>query len=535
MEHLPVEVIGNILSRLRAARDVVIASATCKKWREAWRNHLHTLFFNSNDWPVYHDLTPTRLEILITQTIFQTTGLRCLSIFMDDVDEFSAAPVIAWLMYTRETLRQLHYNVRTTPNVNIIEKCGRHKLEVLSLAHNSITGVEPSYQRFPCLKSLSLSYVSISALDLSLLLTSCPKLDTLALINPDIAMSDAQATMELNSLSLKDIYIEAISMDKFTLEADNLENIHLKDCTLEVFELISKGALRVLKIDDVSVIHLDIGENTENLEVVDVSSFTIMWPKFYLMISKASRLRRLRLWGVVFDDEDEVVDLETISACFPWLSNLSLSYDLRDGVLHCGLQGTSHLENVVLLELGWTIINDLFSEWVAGLLERCPNLKKLIIYGVVSEAKSREECQILANFTSSIRNFQFTVYLGRLEIGSLDLPVPGSNPKSQLRISTENPSHPLSSKGLYPVIIQANPLVGLSNGDVECQITVKRGVGATCEIEFCEEGFRDGEFDLFRKENEPENDDRHCENEGGCIQEPEPEPEPEAAKPAGPK
>ncbi|XP_009374725.2 F-box/LRR-repeat protein At1g67190 isoform X1 [Pyrus x bretschneideri] len=399
MEHLPVEVIGNILSRLKAARDVVIASATCKKWREAWRNHLHTLSFNSNDWSVYHDLTTSRLEILVTQTIFQTKALQCLSIFMDDVDEFSAAPVIAWLMYTRDTLRQLHYNVRTTPNVNIIEKCGRQKLEVLALAHNSVTGVEPSYQKFPCLKSLSLSYVSISALDLSLLLTACPKLQNLALINPDIAMSDAQATMELNSPSLKNIYVEAVSLDKFILEADSIENLHLKDCTLEVFELIGKGSLSVLKIDDVSVLHLDIGDNTENLQIVDVSSFTIMWPKFYNMISKSSNLKRLRLWGVVFDDEDEVVDLETVSVCFPQLTHLSLSYDLRDV---CGLQGSSSLENVVVLELGWTIISELFSDWVAGLLERCPNLKKLVIYGVVSEAKSHEECQVLASFTSSI-------------------------------------------------------------------------------------------------------------------------------------
>ncbi|CAN6586888.1 unnamed protein product [Malus baccata var. baccata] len=399
MEHLPVEVIGNILSRLKAARDVVIASATCKKWREAWRNHLHTLSFNSNDWSVYHDLTTSRLEILITQTIFQTTSLQCLSILMDDVDEFSAAPVIAWLMYTRDTLRQLHYNVRTTPIVNIIEKCSRQKLEVLTLAYNSVTGVEPSYEKFPCLKSLSLSYVSISAWDLSLLLTACPKLQNLALINPDIAMSDAQTTMELNSPSLKDIYVEAVSLDKFILEADSIENLHLKDCTLELFELIGKGSLRVLKIDDVSVLHLDIGDNTENLQIVDVSSFTIMWPKFYNMISKSSNLKRLRLWGVVFDDEDGVVDLETVSSCFPQLSHLSLSYDLKDV---CGLQGSSHLENVVVLELGWTIISELFSDWVAGFLERCPNLKKLVIYGVVSEAKSHEECRVLASFTSSI-------------------------------------------------------------------------------------------------------------------------------------
>ncbi|KAL6337010.1 hypothetical protein AAG906_036324 [Vitis piasezkii] len=389
MENLPVEVIGNILSRLGAARDVVIASATCRKWREAWQNHLRTLSFNSNDWPVYHDLTTSRLEILITQTIFQTSGLEYLSICMDDVDEFSAASVIAWLMYTRETLRQLYYNVRTTPSINILEKCSRQKLELSEIS---------------CLKSLSLRYVSISALDLNLLLTACPKIEVLALIDLDIVLSDATATMELASLSLKDIYVEAISMDKFTLEADNLENLDLKDCTLDVFELIGKGALRILKIDDVSVIHLDIGESTENLEVVDVSNFTIMWPKFYHMISRSSKLKRLRLWGVVFDDEDEVVDLEAISVYFPQLTHVSLRYDLRDGDLRdgYGLQGSTHLENVVVLELGWTVISNLFSPWVAGLVDRCPNLKKLIIFGIISEVKSHEECLILANFTSFI-------------------------------------------------------------------------------------------------------------------------------------
>ncbi|KAK9289548.1 hypothetical protein L1049_007704 [Liquidambar formosana] len=402
MESLPVEVIGNILSRLGPARDVLIASATCRKWREAWRNHLYALSFNSNDWPGYHDLTMCGLEILITQTIFQTRGLQCLSIVMDDVGEFSVAPVIAWLMYTRDTLRELFYNIRTTTNINILEKCGRQKLEFVALAHNAITGVEPSFQKFPSLRSLSLCHVSISVLDLSLLLTACPKLECLALSNPDIAISDAPATMELRSSSLKDIYVEAINFDKFILEADRLEYLHLKDCIFELFELIGKGTLTILKIDDVSVLHLDIGDNIENLEVVDVSHFTIMWPKFCHMISRSSKLRRLRLWGVVFDDEDDIVDLKTISACFPQLSHLSLSYDLRDGVLHYGSQGSSHFKNVVVLELGWTVISDLFLDWVAGLLERCPGLKKLVIYGVVSGTKTLEECHILANFTSSI-------------------------------------------------------------------------------------------------------------------------------------
>lgn len=401
MEYLPVEVVGNILSRLGAARNVVIASATCRKWHEAWRNHLHTLTFNSNDWPLYHEFSTSRLEILITQTIFQTRALQCLSIVMDDVDEFSAAPVIAWLMYTRETLRQLHYNVRTTPNINILEKCGRQKLEVLTLSHNTIIGVEPSYQKFPCLKSLSLSYVSISALDLSLLLTTCPKIEVLTLVSLDIVMSDHQATMELTSNTLKDVYVEAISLDKFILEADSLEKLHLKDCTLEVFELIGKGMLRFLKIDDVSVIHLDIGENAEKLEIVDVSNFTIMWAKFYHMISRSSTLRKLRLWGVVFDDEEEVVDMETVSSCFPHLNHLSLNFDLKEGTLQYSLQGSFILENVVVLELGWAVISDLFLTWVSGFLEKCPNVKKLVIHGVVSETKTHEECHILANFTSS--------------------------------------------------------------------------------------------------------------------------------------
>ncbi|KAK8473614.1 hypothetical protein PHAVU_001G189500 [Phaseolus vulgaris] len=374
MDHLPVEVIGNILSLLGSARDVVVASATCKKWREAWRSHLHSLSFNYCDWPLYHEYTSPRLEILITQTIFQTKALQFLTIFMDDDHEFSAAPVIAWLMYTRDSLRQLHYNVRTNPSFNIIEKCSRHRLEVLALARNSIVGVEPGYLKFPCLKSLSLSFVSISALDLSLLLSSCPKLETLAMVSPEIAISDSQASVELISVSLKNFHLELFSSDKFILDVDLLETLHLKDCTFEIFELVGKGTLKALKIDDVSVIHLDIGDGTENLEIIDVCNFTIMWPKFYHVISKASKLYKLRLWGVVFDDEDE---------------------------------GLSCLKNVVVLELGWTVISDLFSVWVAGLLEGCPNLKKLVVYGYVSEVKTHEECQILARFS------EFILQLGR--------------------------------------------------------------------------------------------------------------------------
>ncbi|PNX71677.1 F-box family protein [Trifolium pratense] len=80
-----------------------------------------------------------------------------------------------------------------------------HKLEILYLANNSnIVGVEPNHHRFPCLESLSLSYVcNISALDLNLLVSACPKIEALELVNPEIAISDSLATIEVSSPTLK--------------------------------------------------------------------------------------------------------------------------------------------------------------------------------------------------------------------------------------------------------------------------------------------------------------------------------------------
>ncbi|GFZ17781.1 F-box/RNI-like superfamily protein [Actinidia rufa] len=151
-------------------------------------------------------------------------------------------------------------------------------------------------------------------------------------------------------------------MDKLKLEADTLEALYLKDF----------------------LYNFDMGETMGNLAIVDVNNFTIMWSKFYQMISKSPKLRRVRLWDVVFGDEDndgalkwlerncplwkprasprvqhvdEVVDLEPIALCFPQLSNLALSCDVRNDPLHYGPQGLSHLEKVIL-DLRWTVTND---------------------------------------------------------------------------------------------------------------------------------------------------------------------------------
>ncbi|MCD7453946.1 hypothetical protein HAX54_022756 [Datura stramonium] len=405
MEYFPVEVIGNILSRLGAARDVVVASFTCRKWLEAGRNHLHTLTFNSNDWPAYDELTRSRLEVIITQTIFQTKALRCLSIILKNDVGFSAAPVIAWLMYTRDTLRHLHYNV-DTPNLNILEKCGRQRLELLDLADNTIAGFGSTYQKFTCLRSLSLTRVNISTLDLSRLLSACPKVQVLNLVDLDFDTSGPEFSMRLSSNSLKDIRVEAIQLSEINLEAGSLEKLRLKDCDIGSFVLLSEGTLRILELDEISVFHLDIGKNAENLEIVEVSNFTTFRSDFHHMIVKLSKARKMSLCGVMFEDgDDEFVDVESTSACFPQLTHLSLTYELREA-LERGLLGYCQLENVVELELGWKVISDLFSHWVVELLERCPNLRKLVIIGAVSGVHTLEECHILANFTTFIVRYE---------------------------------------------------------------------------------------------------------------------------------
>lgn len=400
MESFPVEVIGNILSRLGAARDVMMASVTCRSWLEARKHHLHTLSFNCGDWLGYSKLNNEELETLITKTLFQTRGLECLSITnTNSVHKFSKAVVIAWLMYARDSLRQLSLEIQNSEPkiIDIVESCCGLKLEVLSLAGSAITGT--SY-KFPCLKSLYLNYASFYPRSLSLLITACPKLEFLSITTPEF-QDTVVPKLNLRCPSLK--MINVVGMDfpaTFKLEARRLEHLHLKSCRFECFQLIDNDILKNIRIEYGSVGHLNLWESTNNLEVVQIH-FTRMWPKFYHKLLRSSlKLRRLTLWNVEFDKDDGVMDLDTISVSFPKLSHLSLC--LGHEVLPCRPKdAASHLiENVVYLEIGWPKIIDCSPHLVAALVARCPNLKKLVIHELLSGALS--ERQVLAGLTTSI-------------------------------------------------------------------------------------------------------------------------------------
>lgn len=72
-------------------------------------------------------------------------------------------------------------------------------------------------------------------------------------------------------------------MDNFTLVAERIECLHLKDCALEVFGFAGRGTLKQLKTDDVSVLYLHIAETAENLETVDIRNFSLICQCFYKM------------------------------------------------------------------------------------------------------------------------------------------------------------------------------------------------------------------------------------------------------------
>ncbi|KAI3709839.1 hypothetical protein L2E82_39607 [Cichorium intybus] len=73
------------------------------------------LSFNSDDWPVFRDLTTSRLEILITQTIFQTKGLQVEFVDLESIVVcFPDLRYLALSYDLRDDLKEgvLHYSLQ---------------------------------------------------------------------------------------------------------------------------------------------------------------------------------------------------------------------------------------------------------------------------------------------------------------------------------------------------------------------------------------------------------------------------------------
>lgn len=399
MEDLPIEVVGYIFSHADA-RDVVVASSTSWKWREALRYHVRGLSFDSSQWPGYLLLDIRSLESLITRTILQTTRLESLWICMGNRVTFSSAPVLNWLKNTRDTLTVLvcwfGYST-TSPRFDFLDRCGQDKLVSLSLGYAHITGIKSNHLKFSRLTHLELVGVSVSAFNLNCLLTACPRLVEFRLIQPKIA----EAALRLTSPSLRKIVVGELKINNIILKVNSLEKLHFHDCDFEFIELGGESSLKSMKFDRVGGC-LGIAKNIEELEILGLRDL-VLERRCYDMISKYHTLRTLDLWRVKLEGGGIVMDPDRIAACFPRLCHLSLSYNDKDEALGHRLRGSSLLPNVVTLKLGWTSLTDLFMPWVEGLLQICPNIEELIIHGGMLSGADKEHEVLSRLFTSMVR------------------------------------------------------------------------------------------------------------------------------------
>lgn len=76
-----------------------------------------------------------------------------------------------------------------------------------------------------CISGNPGSHVSISALDLNLLVKACQNIESLTLDALEMVTADSQSTMDLISQTLQTFCAKSIGVDKIVLEANNLETL----------------------------------------------------------------------------------------------------------------------------------------------------------------------------------------------------------------------------------------------------------------------------------------------------------------------
>ncbi|VFQ81407.1 unnamed protein product [Cuscuta campestris] len=396
VEEVPLEVIGDILSRVGVARDVIRASLTCSKWREAYLKHLHTLSFNvDDDDRVYRELPTCDLEMLITKTLFQSPGLRRLSILMDEKHIFTATSVVGWLMFSRETLSELFYKARTSQPIDVLDVLGRQRLETLSLCDYTVTGVVPNFKRFPSLTSLSLCDVSIPVEGLQRLLLAIPKLERVELtdmflwgLNDDVY--SAKVTVKLHCPSLKFLSLTHLQTMDFILEnGSRIEYVRVRRCGFCLFKINGSKSLRHFNMSCARALLLEI-EDGDNLESLEFTRSDVAQSNLFPMKIRAPKLKTFRIWdsNIVEKGKGLAVDLEQLAVGSPQLTHLAIFCD-KGSFCNISFGFSLSLEKVGVFEIGWEWnYIDGFCEWTEKVLKCCPNVRKLIVHGIVPKEAS---------------------------------------------------------------------------------------------------------------------------------------------------
>ncbi|MCO5609276.1 hypothetical protein L7F22_063500 [Adiantum nelumboides] len=117
-----VELVGKILSQMVRARDIAVASVTCRKWREAARSHIQKLSFDDLDWPI--ETSQSFREFIIAETVVRSTCLKELSIRGDYGEKFKmhAGLLVACLLHLKLMLKSFTLTSPVMQNVNLFER-----------------------------------------------------------------------------------------------------------------------------------------------------------------------------------------------------------------------------------------------------------------------------------------------------------------------------------------------------------------------------------------------------------------------------
>ncbi|XP_031384706.1 F-box/LRR-repeat protein At1g67190-like [Punica granatum] len=204
----------------------------------------------------------------------RTMGLQSLVIQDFGNHEFSAFGVMSWLLHAKDSLRELHYEVRTNPAMNFVDIISRMQtLEKLHLGQVCIERVNPNHHQFTSLRSLSLCHVKILDVDLSLLLSAiCPKLES-------VELAGFYPSESLVEDSAPRFRMFDATLDKLILEADRIEDFYWGPSSrLRFFKFIGKGSLRGISINNIGMLpmpHIEICDSAENLEIIKFALFGI--------------------------------------------------------------------------------------------------------------------------------------------------------------------------------------------------------------------------------------------------------------------
>ncbi|CAM6050469.1 unnamed protein product [Sphagnum compactum] len=128
--------------------------------------------------------------------------------------------VIAWLSHTGDSLRHLTYKVPiSTEHVDMLERCGRMRcLKSLTLRYADIRfRANPTAQQFLRLLSLSVSAVKVSELQVQSLASACPKIQYFSLTDSTITSTNPHGTLNLTSSTLKAFFLGGIRLHSVIL------------------------------------------------------------------------------------------------------------------------------------------------------------------------------------------------------------------------------------------------------------------------------------------------------------------------------